>query len=136
MLKKIKNIYSKYKDIILYLFYGVLTTLVNFAVFYVLFNITKLHYAAANVLAWIAAVAFAYITNRRFVFDSKKTGGAIVGEAAMFVAARLLSLGCETLILLAGDALDFDVNTVKIAALIVVVVLNYIFSKLFVFKKN
>lgn len=136
MLNKIKPLYIKYKDIILYLFYGVLTMLVNLAVFYVVFNIFKLHYVAANVLAWIAAVAFAYVTNRRFVFSSEKTGGAIVGEAVMFFLVRLFSLGCETLILFAGETLNYNMNIVKIAASVVVIILNYIFSKILVFKKK
>ena len=131
----IKSFYNKHKALILYLFYGVLTVLVNLAVFFVLFDFIGIHYVAADVLAWIAAVTFAFLTNRRFVFASDKKGKAVISEAAAFFAARLFSLGVEVLLLYGGESLNCDMNIVKIIASVIVVILNYYFSKLIIFKK-
>ena len=128
---------KKYKDIILYLIFGVLTTLVNWLVYFPLANLLKVNYIAADVIAWVAAVAFAFVTNRTYVFHSERRGTAIAGEAAMFAAARVFSLLCEIAVMALGiDLLGFNENLVKIAAAVLVVILNYVFSKLIVFKRK
>lgn len=135
---KIKNIYLRYKEQIDYLFWGVLTTVVNWIVYFPLTNLLHVNPYAANVIAWIAAVTFAFITNRTFVFHSeKKKPGEIVKEAALFYAGRLASLGMEEILFyICIDLLHFNENVVKIISNVLVIILNYVISKLIVFKKK
>lgn len=140
------------KEIINYIIFGVLTTVVNFAVFW-LFNrlLGKNFYLLSNVIAWIVAVAFAYVTNRIWVFESKVTKPkALAKEIVEFFIARLLSLGVEEagllilVDLLKFKVLNFDLFSfnitgemlAKVILAVVVVILNYIFSKFIIFKKQ
>ena len=121
------------KEIIMYLIFGVLTTLVNIIVFYITSDLFMIATIPSNIIAWILSVLFAYVTNRRFVFSSK---GDIKKELLSFFSVRLLSLVIDTIIVYIGiDVLIFDPLVVKIASNIVVVIANYIFSKFLVFKK-
>lgn len=121
------------KEIIMYLIFGVLTTLVNIIVFYITSDLFMIATIPSNIIAWILSVLFAYVTNRRFVFSSK---GDIKKELLSFFSVRLLSLVIDTIIVYIGiDVLMFDPLVVKIASNIVVVIANYIFSKFLVFKK-
>lgn len=146
-----KKLIEKYKELILYVIFGVLTTIVNYAVY---FGCKALHlpYQPATVIAWIAAVAFAYITNRIWVFESKTCGAkAILKEIVLFVGARLFSLVLELIIMFIGmDLLSAGERTIilldktlplgefitKTVAQIVIIVSNYIFSKLVIFRKK
>ena len=146
-----KKLIEKYKELILYVIFGVLTTIVNYAVY---FGCKALHlpYQPATVIAWIAAVAFAYITNRIWVFESKTCGAkAIIKEIVLFVGARLFSLVLELIIMFIGmDLLSAGERTIilldktlplgefitKTVAQIVIIVSNYIFSKLVIFRKK
>ena len=140
------------KEIINYIIFGVLTTVVNFAVFW-LFNrlLGKNYYLVSNVIAWIVAVAFAYVTNKIWVFESKVTKPkALAKEIVEFFIARLLSLGVEEAgLLILVDLMKFkDLNfnlftftitgelIAKVILAVVVVILNYIFSKFIIFKKQ
>lgn len=140
------------KEIINYIIFGVLTTVVNFAVFW-LFNrlLGRDFYLASNVIAWIVAVAFAYITNKIWVFESKVTTvKGILLEVGEFFLARLFSLGVEEagllifVDLLKFKNLSFELFTFaitgemlsKIILAVIVVILNYIFSKFIIFKKQ
>lgn len=138
MIDKIKALLIQYKEIILYLIFGVLTTVVNWVIYFPLTNLLGVNHHLANVIAWIAAVAFAFFTNRKIVFESGKTEKKEIAlEAAKFVAGRLFSLGLEEVILLVGiDLLGINQNIVKIVGQIVVIVANYVISKLVVFKKE
>ena len=121
------------KEIIMYLIFGVLTTLVNIIVFYITSDLFMVATIPSNIIAWILSVLFAYVTNRCFVFSSK---GDIKKELLSFFSVRLLSLVIDTIIVYIGiDVLMFDPLVVKIASNIVVVIANYIFSKFLVFKK-
>lgn len=140
--------FIKYKEPILYIFFGGLTTVVNYIIYFSCTAGLKLGWSAATVLAWVGAVLFAYVTNRKWVFESTAKGaGRVSLEFAEFIAARLLSLGMEwvTLKLL----LDFlHMNTyiyaslpvgefaAKTIAQVIVIVANYIFGKWFVFRKK
>lgn len=146
--EKIMDIIRKLisKEVFSYLFFGVLTTVVNFAVFALCEN--KMHYLAANAIAWVAAVVFAFVTNKLFVFDSKSwKPNVLFKEAVSFTGARLITLGIEELGLWGLiDLLRLDKvftlpfisgeMVVKIIISIVVVILNYFFSKLIIFKKK
>ena len=117
--------------------FGMLTTVVNYLVYYPLYNWTDLPAAVCNTIAWIAAVAFAYLTNKPFVFESHDwTAKTVLPELGKFVACRLGSGLLETAaILLFVDILTFDGNIAKLIISVLVVILNYIGSKFIVFKK-
>ena len=116
--------------------FGFLTTVVNFLVYFPLHNGTTMLAAFANVIAWCAAVIFAFLTNKPFVFKSKDwSQRTVFAEAGKFIAARLGSLVVETgIIYLAVDIMRLDGNVIKIITSIIVVILNYLASKLLVFK--
>lgn len=139
MMNKILTILEKYinRETISYLFFGVVTTIVNYIVYYGLrfFNV---HYLAANTIAWVAAVTTAYVTNKLWVFQSKSWESSVVlREIALFAGARIVSLGIETVIMvLTVELLHFDDRIMKIVAQVIVVIVNYIFSKLIIFKKE
>ncbi len=128
---------KKYFDrqILSYLIFGVLTTLVNIVSYKVLSLF--INYLAANVLAWIISVVFAYITNRKYVFKSTATGSRLLGEAAAFLGARVFSGVIDMAIMYCGvTLLAKDDNIVKLAANVIVIVLNYILGKWVVFVKK
>lgn len=143
-MKKIVDLYKKYEEIINYLIVGVLTTIVSLVVkwgllFTVLDPKNSVQLQVAVVISWIAAVVFAYITNRIFVFKSKSK--KILKEITSFFGARLLTLGLEMLIMwffVTFLKLNSDLWVLiwTMVAQILVIIFNYIFSKLFVFKKK
>ncbi len=138
MIKFAMEMYKKYEDVILYLFFGGLTFLISIGSYYVCAETLGMHYMVANVISWIVAVLFAYITNRIFVFKSSATGFAqILKELWLFIACRLTTGGMEIVIMFIGVTL-MSVNDmiVKIISQIVVILSNYVFSKLIIFKKE
>ena len=130
------DILKKYKTQIKYLIFGVLTTVVDFAISLVLYKVVNHH--IANVLAWCGAVLFAYAANKIFVFESKRSGiKAIAAEFGAFVGSRVLSLLLqEGVFVLAVDILTFDKGITKIAAAVIVVITNYFLGKLIFSKKE
>ena len=134
----INPFYKKYKEALLYLFFGVLTTLINIVVFYLFTEIIPLDELIANVIAWIIAVLFAYITNRIWVFSSHcATKADFIKEILSFYGGRVFTLLVEEGILLVFiKLLSMNALAVKIIAQVVIIILNYIISKLFVFKKK
>jgi len=134
-----KELYFKYKEIINYLIFGFLTTVVSLLIYYVLvFTILNPDNAfqlqLANIASWIAGVTFAYITNRKFVFESANQNKT--KEATQFVLARLTTLVLDMAIMGIGVTwLKFNDKILKLVSQVLVIVLNYVFSKLFVFKK-
>ena len=137
MLQKIKQLLQKHWDIVSYLFFGGLTTLVNFIVYYPCYNWLGLSATVSNVIAWVVAVAFAYLTNKPFVFQSHDWSWSTVGpELAKFVGCRVGSGLLETAVLfLTVDLLHWNGNVMKLVLAVAVVILNYVGSKLLVFKK-
>ena len=141
-MKKIINLYKKYEEIINYLVVGVLTTVVSLVVKWgLLFTILDASNAfqlqVAVVTSWVIAVIFAYVTNRIFVFKSKSKD--ILKEITSFFGARILTLGMEMLIMWFFVTLlelnsDLWVFIWTMLAQVLVIIFNYIFSKLFVFK--
>ena len=127
--------YKKHKSLLLYLFFGALTTLVSILSFALL--LPYMDALAANVLSWVAAVTFAYVTNRIWVFASKEKGAGILKEGLAFYGGRLFTLGLEEAILYVLITLmHIAPMTVKILTQFVVLALNYLISKLLVFKKK
>ena len=143
-MEKIIGLYKKYEEIINYLIIGVLTTVVNLAVKYaLLFTVLNASDATqlqiAVVISWVVACIFAYITNRKIVFKSKSK--KILKEFTAFVSARIFTLILEMLIMFIFVTLlklDSDLWVVvwSLVAQIVVIVVNYILSKLVIFKKE
>ena len=129
-----KNIIQKNKEIIMYLIFGTLTTAVNIVVYYLFSNIIHINYLFSNAVAWFLSVLFAYVTNRKYVFDSKNN--QIIKEAISFFGSRLAT-GIMDMMLM-WFLVNFNiVNDVvaKVVDNVIVVILNYILSKLVVFKK-
>ncbi len=146
-----KKLFVKYKEIIMYLIFGVATTVVSW-VSYALFTkiipnisfwgISIENTTTANVLSWICAVLFAFITNKIWVFDSKSWGLSLtIKELGLFTASRLATgviewLGVPLLIWMGVDQTIFNIDGMlaKVLISVIVVILNYVFSKLFIFK--
>lgn len=137
MIDKIRALIIKYWDILSYLFFGGLTTVVNYLVYYPLLNWGAFPAYVCNMIAWVVAVAFAYLTNKPFVFKSNDwSAQTVFPELAKFVSCRIGSGLLETgIIWLTVDQLLWNGNVMKLITSILVVVLNYIGSKLLVFKK-
>lgn len=137
-MKEIKALFVKYYDIISYLFFGGLTTVVNYLVYLPCYNHLHLSATVSNVIAWVVAVIFAYLTNKPFVFRSHDWSmKTVLPEFGKFLGCRIGSGAAETLIiLLTVDVLSWNGNIMKIITSVLVIILNYIGSKLFVFKKE
>ena len=131
-------------EVFLYLFFGGLTTVVSIASYWFFSSVfgsdgavTSLEIQISNVLSWILAVSFAYVTNKIFVFKSKTHGlGELRREAGSFVGARLFSLVVECLWMFVTTAMGMNDKLAKLIGQIFVVILNYILSKLFIFNKK
>jgi putative flippase GtrA len=136
-LRKLYSPYKKHKAILLYMLFGGGTTLVNILSFILFNSVFSMSAPVANLPAWVLAVLFAYITNRLWVFDSHIRGRGLWREIGLFFGGRLLTLGIEEVMLIVFvEYMKLNDLLIKILATIVVLVLNYIFSKLFVFKKK
>lgn len=150
-MKKIKELFLKYKEIIMYLIFGVLTTVVSwgsYALFEVLLGLfisdVIVLSSVANVLSWIIAVLFAFVTNKLWVFESKSwKGSVLVKELGSFVGSRLLTgvlewFGVPLLMLIGLDQpiLGIEGMLAKVLISVIVVILNYILSKLLVFRNK
>jgi putative flippase GtrA len=132
------KIWNRYRDMILYLIFGGLTTVVNYAVYLPCYNLLGWSGALSNVLAWVAAVLFAFLTNKPFVFRSHDWSPEVLWpELTKFVGCRAGSGILETLIIfLAVDCLHGNGNIWKLVTAVLVIILNYIGSKFLVFKNK
>lgn len=135
---KLRNFLRTHKDIVTYLLFGAMTTAVSFGVYFSLYNWAQISATVCNVISWIAAVLFAFVTNKPFVFHSNDWSAKTVGmELLKFVGSRVGSLLVETgIILVFVDLLCWDGNIMKIVSSIIVVVLNYLSSKMLVFRNK
>ncbi len=133
----LKKLFEKYYDIITYLFFGVLTTVVSWAIYFPLYNWLHLS-ALSNGIAWVVSVAFAFLTNKPFVFKSHDwSREVVIPELTKFVSCRvgsgLLEIG---ILFLLVDCLHGNGNVWKLITSVLVVILNYVGSKLLVFTKK
>lgn len=135
---KIKDFITKHWDILSYLMFGVLTTVVNYMVYLPCYNWLGLSATVSNMIAWAASVAFAFLTNKPFVFKSHDWSAKTVWpELTKFVGTRLGSGILETAVIFATvDLLNWNGNIMKLAVSVFVVVINYVGSKLLVFRKK
>lgn len=135
-----KNFLTKNKEIISYLFFGVLTTIVSLVSYYILTNTflnpnNGIELQIANIISWILAVTFAYITNRKYVFNSRNTKKT--KEIISFYLSRISSLLVDMSIMyILVTILHQPDNIVKLINQVIIILLNYILSKLIVFKKE
>lgn len=130
----LNSYYKKHKEQLLYLFFGALTTVVSIGTFTII-CLAGIPILISNIISWFLSVLFAYITNRTWVFKSKSAN--IVKELYFFAGGRMLTLAIEELnLLIFVTLLHFNAMMVKIMAQIIVVILNYLISKMFVFKEE
>lgn len=124
------------KKIILYVIFGVLTTIVNLIAYYLFSNIININYLISNAIAWIISVVFAYITNKFFVFNSSYINkDVIIEEFIKFMNCRLISgLSEVVLLFLFVDLLLMNDIVAKLIIGVLVALINFIFSKVFIFK--
>ena len=137
-MKKLFALLKKHEEVISYLFFGGLTTLVNYIVYLPCYNLLHLSGAVSKAVAWVAAVAFAYLTNKPFVFKSHDwSAKTVIPELTKFVSCRIGSGLLETaIIFVLVDWLGLDGNVIKLATSVLVVILNYVASKMLVFRKK
>lgn len=134
-MKKLIELYKKYEEIINYLIVGVMTTLVSIGTYAICTKCLNINYMIANIISWIISVLFAYITNRIFVFKSESK--KIILEIYQFFKYRIFSFVIEIFLMYVFvELINIDDMISKIIVQIIVIILNYVFSKLFVFKKK
>ena len=125
--------FKKYKEALLYIVFGVATTLVNFIAYLVLSKL-NLNVVFSTILAWVLAVIFAFFTNRKYVFNAEENG--FIKQFLGFFSTRLTTGVMDVLIMfLCVDILGYNDLLIKLLSNILVIILNYIFSKFLVFKK-
>lgn len=134
----LKKLYDKYKDVIPYLFFGVCTTVVNVVAYWVAAHPFHWEVMPSTIFAWVLAVLFAYVTNRKWVFHSSANGSKeILKEILSFFSCRLATGIVDWLCMfIFVDVLKLNDLIIKVIANIIVIILNYIASKLIIFKKN
>ena len=138
MVNKLFALIRRHYDVLSYLFFGVLTTVVNYLVYLPCYNLLHISASISNLIAWVAAVAFAFVTNKPFVFQSHDWSASVVlPELTKFVGCRVGSGVLETAILLVTvDMMHWNGNVWKLVTSVLVVLLNYVASKLLVFRKK
>lgn len=138
MKEKIRELFLRYYDLIMYLVFGVMTTAVNYLVYLPCYNLFGLSASVSNMISWVVSVAFAFLTNKPFVFRSHDWSAKVVWpELVKFVGCRVGSGVMETVILfLTVDTLRWNGNIWKLVTSVLVVVVNYVGSKLLVFRKK
>ena len=138
MLNQFRSLWEKYRSILIYIIFGVLTTAVNYLVYIPCLNLLGMSASVSNVIAWCVAVLFAFLTNKPFVFESKDwSAKTVVPEFTKFVGTRVASGLMETVILMvAVDMLGWNGVIWKLVTNVIVVILNYIGSKLLVFRRK
>lgn len=152
MMETIRALLHKHRELVSYVFWGVMTTIVNYVSYFLLTEGLHVYYLTSNVIAWAVSVLFAYFVNKLYVFQSRDWAWQVaLRELWQMAASRLFTLGLETVILwffvdtlrfgdaviqlTAGVSIHGDA-VVKLAANVVVVVVNYVLSKFIIFKKK
>lgn len=138
-MEKIKELYKKYKEILNYLIFGVLSTIVNFVTYYIVAKLIGIDEVVSSGISWFCSVLFAYITNKIFVFESKTYGvKELAKEVTTFFLARIASgILCDVgTFALMVKVLHINDIISKFVTQVMVVIVNYIFSKLIIFRKK
>lgn len=129
---------DKIKALVLYGIFGALTTAINIVIFWLLSDVITINYLVANALAWIIAVVFAFFTNKLYVFESRgMTKAVVVKEFTEFILARAATGVLDMVFMYIGvSLLSWDQTITKVIINVIVIILNYVISKLWVFKKG
>ena len=138
-LKDIKELYIQFKEIINYVIFGGLAMLVNFVSYFIFARVYHIDEVISSGLSWFCSVLFAYVTNKIFVFDSKTNGKKeVIKECISFFLARIVSgILCDVgTFALMVDVLHINDIVSKVVTQVMVVIMNYVFSKFIVFKKE
>lgn len=138
MIQTIRALLRRHREIVSYVFWGVMTTAVNYVSYLLLTEGLRIHYLAGTVVAWVLSVLFAYFVNKLFVFQSRDWAWRVaLRELWQMVASRLFSLGLEMAVMWCFvDLLRCPHLAVKLAANVVVVIVNYVLSKWIIFRKS
>lgn len=138
MAEGLKKLFTRYRSVVAYLFFGVCTTLVNIAAYYICARIFHLNTSASVIVAWFLAVIFAFLTNKSWVFGSKSWDIKIVTrELISFIICRAATGVMDLVIMLVTvDILHWNDMAMKIISNVLVIILNYVASKLIIFKKR
>lgn len=138
LLRPLYPLYARHKEVLLYLLFGGLTMVVSMSSYWVCCEPLGMNVLVANAVSWLSAVSFAYVTNRLWVFAQKACGlRGVLGEMGRFFAGRVATLGMEEAILwLFVEQLHCNSMLVKLVAQVLVVLANYVISKLLVFRKG
>ena len=138
MTDAIRALLRKHRELISYVFWGVMTTAVNYVTYLLLTKGFHVYYLTSNVIAWTVSVLFAYFVNKLFVFQSRDWAWRVaLRELWQMVASRLFSLGLEMAVMWCFvDLLRCPHLAVKLAANVVVVIVNYVLSKWIIFRKS
>lgn len=133
-----KELITKYKSIITYGIFGVLTTIINIVCYQVLYSQVHISNIVSNIIAWVIAVAFAYVTNKIWVFESKSLEPKVLfAEIWKFVTCRLATGALDLAIMYIGvDLIHGPSMILKIVSNVIVILLNYVASKIIIFKKE
>lgn len=133
-----KKLLFKYKSFILYAVFGVLTTLINWGSYYLCYSILYIPNIPSTIIAWVLAVAFAFVTNKIWVFSSKSFDvKTMLHEIWTFLAARIATGVLDVVIMfLAVDVFEMNSTAWKLISNIIVIILNYLLSKFFIFNKR
>ena len=139
-----RDLIKKYKEMLLYVVFGVATTAVNWVIYTVCVQLFALEMTLSNAIAWVIAVAFAFVTNKIYVFESREgSAGIVIKEAITFFGSRmatgLLEIFLPTVLFhigLSQSLFGIEGFLAKIVVSVLVIILNYVFSKLIVFRKK
>lgn len=136
-MNNIKLLLSQGKEAMMYIMFGVLTTVVDYIVALGCFHFFDIGEIRSNNIAWVASVIFAYVTNKLFVFNSKSLEwNVLIKEIISFLSARVITLIMADIIIWIGAEVGIEFFVSKLISSVVVVIANYIFSKLIIFKKK
>lgn len=137
-MEQLKALFAKYREPIAYLFFGGCTTLVSIVSYALFTRGFSMGWSWANALSWVVSVLFAYVTNRTWVFTQRARGlGPVLWEMALFFGCRLLSFAADmACMFLAVDVLHIHDLVAKVFTQVLVIVLNYVFSKRIVFRRR
>ncbi|MGM9552081.1 MAG: GtrA family protein [Clostridia bacterium] len=131
----IKELLKRYKGIILYLVFGVMTTVINVISYHIAYDKLHIINVVSTVIAWVIAVTFAFVTNKLFVFESKKKNKEALGEAVNFFLCRIgtgvIEVGMMWLLV---DIFHFNGTYMKLFTNVIVIIINYVLSKFIVFR--
>uniref|UniRef100_UPI003FF152DB GtrA family protein n=1 Tax=Roseburia sp. TaxID=2049040 RepID=UPI003FF152DB len=138
MIEKGMELLKKYKSFVMYAIFGVLTTLINLASYYVLYNVLNWGNMPSTALAWLLAVIFAFATNKKWVFDSQSMEWKVLlYELASFFACRIATGVFDMAVMyVAVDVMAWNEMLWKLLSNVIVIILNYVASKLVIFKKK